>query len=214
MSPFHYPRRNIMFTLKRPMIVIACALLLASTVAAQNLQQEARSAAAGSQSVTIIIERQQLRFAGPVSAQEVKLEVFNQAGEMVYDSGFVSGAELSWALRNTSGEAVPSGLYAYPLTVKDANSETPALRRGNLIVERGRDREPQTDRLWVTSQDAIGAEAAISGGELTASSGPETSVVGTRIGRSVASKGSPINLQSFGTAGQIAKFGGGGCLGM
>src|SRR5262249_1619167 len=90
MSPFHYPRRNTMFTLKRPMIAIACALLCALPVAAQNLQQEASPAAAGSQSVTIIIERQQLRFAVPASAQEVKLEVFNQPEEK----------SLNWA-RNT-----------------------------------------------------------------------------------------------------------------
>jgi len=63
------------------MIVIACALLWASPVAAQNLQQEARPAAAGSQSVTVIIERKQLRFAVLSSAQEVKLEVFNQPEE-------------------------------------------------------------------------------------------------------------------------------------
>ena len=90
MSPFHYPRRNTMFIMKCCMIVIACALLWASPVAAQNLQQEARPAAAGPQSVTIIIERQQLRFAVPSSGQEVKLEVFNQPEEK----------SLNWA-RNT-----------------------------------------------------------------------------------------------------------------
>src|SRR4029434_5218955 len=86
-----------------------------------------------SREVTVIIQQQQLRFAAPAYANKVTLEVFNQAGEMVYDSGLVSGAELSWTLRNTSGEAVPSGLYAYTLTVKEQNSETPALSRRNLV---------------------------------------------------------------------------------
>ncbi len=91
-------------------------LFLFAPVVAQETQpgtilQEAISR--DSREVTIIIQQQQLRFAAPASAQEVRLEVFNQAGETVYDSGLVGGAELSWALRNTSGEAVPSGLYAY-----------------------------------------------------------------------------------------------------
>ncbi|HKQ74784.1 MAG TPA: hypothetical protein VJ810_13915 [Blastocatellia bacterium] len=184
---------------------IVLALLCASTVMAQSLQQETRPTPGGSQSVTVIIERQQLCFAAPASAQEVKLEVFNQAGELIYDSGFVSGAELSWALRNTSGEAIPSGLYAYTLTVREANSEAPAHRYGHLILESGH------NRLWVTNQGAVGAEAAISGGELTASSGPETSVVGARIGRASAAR-STLNLDFFGTPGRIPMFTGGDFL--
>src|SRR5262249_16726933 len=168
-----------MISTKQILVFLVC-LLLYATVVAQERQSATTSRDTNSREVTIIIQQQQLRFTAPSSAQEVRLEVFNQAGEVVYDSGLVSGPELSWALQNTSGEAVPSGLYAYALTLKEANPETPALRRGPLIVERGRDREPQTDRLWVTSQDAVGAEATLSGGELTASSGPETNVVGTR----------------------------------
>ena len=119
-----------------------------------------------SRDVTIIIQQQRLCFTALASVQEVQLEVFNLAGETVYDSGPVMGQELSWALQNTSGEAVPGGLYAYTMRIKEANSETSALRRGHLILESGR------DRLWVTNQEAIGAESSLSGGELTVSSGP------------------------------------------
>lgn len=41
-----------MFTIKRILIVFACALLCASPLAAQSRQQETRPAGAGSQSVT------------------------------------------------------------------------------------------------------------------------------------------------------------------
>ncbi|MGH9766079.1 MAG: hypothetical protein ACREAB_01490 [Blastocatellia bacterium] len=197
---------------KQILAVLVC-LLLHATAVAQEPQLAMPSRETVSRDVTIIIQQQQLRFTAPTSALEVRLEVFNQAGEMVYDSGLVGGPELFWALRNASGEAVPSGLYAYTLTVKEANAETTALRRGHLIVERGRDRDPQTDRLWVTNQGAIGAEAALSGGELTVSSGPETSVAGAQIGRRETSKGTPkVNLDGFGTTGRIAKFGGGDFL--
>src|SRR5262249_10543835 len=195
--------RKIMNSTKQILMILACLLLYAPVIA-QERQPAAPSR--DSREVTIIIQQQQLRFIAPASAQELKLEVFNQAGETIYDSGLVSGPELSWALRNASGEGVPSGLYAYTLSVKEANSETPTLRRGHLILESGR------DRLWVTSQDALRAGGSMSGGELTGCCGPEMNVVGARIGRSVASKGSPINLSGFGTAGQIAKFGGGDFL--
>jgi len=188
--------------MKQILVILVCLLFYTPLVVAQEPQpatisRDTRSR--GSREVTIIIQQQQLRFAAPTSAQEVRLEIFNQAGEMVYDSGIISGAELSWALQNTSGETVPSGLYAYTLTIKEPNSETPALRRGHLILESGR------DRLWVTNQGAIGAEAAVSGGELTVSSGPETSVAGARIGRAAAAR-STFNLDFFGTPGRIPKF--------
>src|SRR5262249_9593504 len=107
-------------------------LIYAPLAVAQELQPTTISRdplSRDSREVTIIIQQQQLRFTAPASAQELRLEVFNQAGELVYDSGLITGQELSWALRNVSGEAVPSGLYAYTLTIKEANSETPATRR-------------------------------------------------------------------------------------
>src|SRR5262249_10859895 len=152
-------------------------LLPYATVVAQERQSVMPSRGVASQEVTVIIQQRQIRFTAPASAQEIRLEVFNKAGESLYDSGHVSGAELTWDLQNATGEALASGLYAYTLTVKEANAETSISRRGHLILESGR------DRLWVTSQGAIGAEATVSDGELTASAGPETSVAGSRIGR-------------------------------
>ncbi|HKQ75089.1 MAG TPA: hypothetical protein VJ810_15440 [Blastocatellia bacterium] len=196
-----------MSTLKCSLFVFACALLCAPQAAAQSLQQDSKKARNGSQAITVIIEHQQLRFTGPAIAQQTRLEAFNQAGELVYDSGFVSGSEISWALHNSLGAAIPSGLYAYTLTVKEANSETPTMRRGHLIIERGRDRDPQTDRLWVTNQGAIGADESLTGAELAVSSGPESSVAGARIDRSSVAR-STLNFDIFGTPGRIPMFAG------
>jgi len=186
------------------MIVLACALLCEATVVAQNLQQNSKQASDGSQSVAIIIERGRLRFTAPASAQELRLEVFDKSGELVYDSGVLSTPEISWDLQNANGGDIPSGLYSYTLTIKDANSETPATRRGRLILESGR------DRLWVTSQGAIGAEESLSGGELTVSSDSEVAVAGARLGRRAASNArhATNGLNSFDTAtpGRIPKF--------
>jgi len=192
--------------MKRIPIILACALLCSASTAAQNLHQETPQARVNSQSLTIIIENQRLHFAASASTQEVRLEVFNQAGELVYDSGVFTGSELFWNLHNASGEAIPSGLYAYTLTIKDVNSEAPATRRGHLILESG------SDRLWVTSQGAVGAEESLNGGELTVSSGPETTVAGARMGERASSKArhatNGFDIFDTPTPGRIPKFGG------
>src|SRR5215468_3589999 len=135
-----------MYYAKRSIAILLGALFCASFAQAQDNKPETQSDHANAREVTIIIQQQQLRFIPPASSQEFRLEVFNKAGESVYDSGLITGQELSWNLHNTSCEAVPSGLYAYTLTVKEASAETPALRRGHLILESGR------DRIWVTNQ--------------------------------------------------------------
>src|SRR5215813_11459790 len=190
---------------KQFLVILVCLSLYTPLAAAQEPQPATPSRNMPSHEVTVIIQQQQIRFTASTLAQEVRLEVFNQSGERIYDSGVVSGAEISWALQDANGEAVPSGLYAYTLSVKEVNADTYTLRRGHMIVERGRDRDPQTDRLWVTSQGTVGGEAALSGGELTASSGPETSVAGARIGRDDKTQ-STLNLDFFGTPGRIPMF--------
>src|SRR5262245_54592626 len=80
------------------------------------------------QDVQIIIQSQQVRITALSSVVEIQLQVFDKEGAMVYDSGLLSGSELSWTLQNASGEAIPSGLYEYKLSVKEANAETSTLR--------------------------------------------------------------------------------------
>jgi len=204
-----------MFAISKQFTITLFIALTAGTVAqAQSLTAPARGgqiAQPAVEDVQIIIQSQQLRISSRSTVVELQLQVFDRNGVIVYDSGLVSGSELSWAFRNTSDEAIPSGLYAYTLTVKDANAETSALRRGHMIVERGRDRDPQTDRLWVTSQGPVGAEASVSAGEMTVSTGPEANVVGARIGRAAAAS-STLNLDFFGTPGRIPMFTGGDSL--
>jgi hypothetical protein len=181
---------------KRSFVTFLGALLYASAALAQDNKPEANAV-----DVTVIIQQQQVRFAAPASAQEVRLEVINQNGEVVYESGPVSGPGLSWALKNTSGEAIPSGHYTYTLTVKGANADTALLRRGNLILERRR------ERVWV------GAEASPGSGGVTILTSPEVSAASVLSGPDRARPESPTaSLNGFGTAGQIPKFGGGDFL--
>src|SRR5262245_57411527 len=171
---------------KHILSIQACLFFCVSLAVAQEPQLARRSQGASSREVTVVIQQQQLRFIAPASTQELRLEVLNKAGELVYDSGFVAGAELSWDLRNAGSVEIPGGLYAYTLTIKEIDSETPATRRGHLILERGR------DQIWVTNQGAIGAEESLTGGEVTISSRAETNLAGARIGKDGESVKAPM----------------------
>ncbi|HKQ75811.1 MAG TPA: hypothetical protein VJ810_19085 [Blastocatellia bacterium] len=166
-----------MNTTKLILAILVCSFLSTTPAFAQEPQSAKASRDTSSREVTIVIKQQQLFFTASVSVQELRLEVHDKNGELVYDSGFVTGGELSWALRNASGGEIPGGLYAYKLTIKKTDDEAPVMRRGHMILERGR------DQLWVTNNGAIGVEEAINGGDVTVSSGADVSLAGAQIGK-------------------------------
>ena len=212
--------------LKQVLVIALCVVLCTPVALAQDRQGNARIA----QDVTIIIQQQQVRFIVQRAGEEMRLQVFDQTGELVYDSGAIVNAELIWPLRNGGGEALKSGLYAYSLSIKETGAETARVRRGHFIVDRAKDRDGHADKLWVTSQGEgdVGAEltmardenAAIAGTAISNGSGERT--VGRRAeitdrdeaGRTIeaetqsqpeAGKAAAAALAA-GTIGQIAKF--------
>jgi hypothetical protein len=183
--------------------------------------------------VTIIIQQQQVRFAARKAGEEMHLQVFDQSGELIYDSGAIVNAELTWPLQDGAGEAIKSGLYTYKLSIRDAGAETARVRRGHFIVDRAKDRDGNTDKLWVTSQGEgnVGAEltlardenVAIAGTAMNNNGGERTTGQRTEItGRDAAGPTVETEAQSqskpekgagttaaavvAGTVGQIAKF--------
>ncbi len=222
-----------MWAIKRVPAIALC-VLFCLTVMAQDLPRNASGRTAASQDVTIIIEQQQVRFIAQKAGEEMRLQVFDQTGELVFDSGAVAAAEVNWPLQAASGEMLKSGLYAYTLSMREAGQTEARPRRGHLIVDRAKDRDG-ADKLWVTSQNenAVGAEltvardeaatvagAAISNGE---NGGDQRTVVrhGTITGRDESGRKVDAEPTSqtksakavteggtgaTGTIGQIAKF--------
>src|SRR4030095_9017913 len=187
---------------------------------ASGKQQEAQAASPLAQDVLIIIQQEQVRFTSQKAAAEMQLQIFDQAGQLVYDSGAVTGPELTWVLRQADGEAVKSGLYAYTLSVKEGGAEAARVRRGHFIVDRAVERDGQTDRLWVTSQSEGGV-----GSELTVARSAGVTVAGTSATAGERADGSARSGQDHeqmtgnsqnvsaaagitgtGAAGRIAKF--------
>ncbi|MGH9832341.1 MAG: hypothetical protein ACREBD_10420 [Blastocatellia bacterium] len=158
---------------KRLIAILLCALLSAPALLAQDKKAESQTNNTIAQDVTIIIQQQQVRFTARSAVEQMQLQVFNQSGELAFDSGLVTAYEINWPFQYANGEAIKSGLYAYTLSIKEAGAETAHVRRGHFIVDRTQDRDG-ADKLWVTSQNTEGI-----GTELTVARDENGSIAGT-----------------------------------
>ena len=212
-----------MKSLKHFTVMLLSILLYLPMAQAQTEQvkrQEIQGASAITQDVLIIIQQEKVRFTAQKTVAEMQLQVFDQSGQLVYDSGAVAGPELTWSLRQADGETVKSGLYAYTLSIKDAGAADARSRRGHFIVDRAKDRDG-ADKLWVTSRDSdgVGAELTVARDENVTIAGtstnPERTVGRSSGGREVEAESQNRNdaikttsavAATAGTAGKIAKF--------
>jgi hypothetical protein len=167
--------RHLIFV-RHFIVILLCALLCVAATPAQDRKTESQASNPITQDVTIIIQQQQVRFTARSTVEQLQLQIFNQSGELTFDSGLITVNEINWPFQNADGEAIKSGLYAYALSIKEAGTETARVRRGHFIVDRARDRDG-ADKLWVTSRDGsgIGTELTVARDETGAVAGTTTS---------------------------------------
>lgn len=169
-----------MQTTKRLSAILLTVLLSLNATLAQLPQRSAPPA-----EVQIILQPEQVRFTAPTNVEQMRLQVFDQSGALVFDSQPLAVNQLDWRWLGTDGNPVKSGLYAYTLTIKEAgkaaNAATERVRRGHFIVDRAKERDGQTDRVWLTSQSdtSVGTEATVSRNDDTVIAGTRT--LGDRV---------------------------------
>ena len=199
-----------MQTIKRYITALLIALLISPVVPAQTPQDGKQ------QDVTIIIQQEKVRFAAQKAVAEMRLQIFDQTGQLVYDSGPLAEGELSWALQDGNGGALKSGLYAYTLSVKEAGAENARVRRGHFIVDKAKDRDGNTDKLWVTSVtgDGVGTELTVARDENATVAGATAPVrqeakeraATKHDGEDKKTEREALEVAGVGVPGQIAKF--------
>lgn len=198
-------------------LCVSLSIPMAQAASVAAGQQDVQSAKVSQEDLTIIIQQEQVRFTARKTVAEMQLQIFDQTGQMVFDSGVMAQQELAWAFRQVNGESVKSGVYAYMLTVKEAEAEAPRVRRGHFIVDRAKERDNQTDKLWVTSQNdsSIGADLTVARNENTVVAGAaiprerDSEEVATRevVARDNAPEAkAALAAAASGTTGRIAKF--------
>src|ERR1041384_5549922 len=121
------------------MRIFSLSLLLLSVPAIALAQTEPRAklpAPIPDLPVTDSVSAKGVRFAAPGRLGQMRLEVFNAAGESRYNSEFQPGTVRDWAVRDNQGLALPDGLYLCVVTIRDLAGRL-SLKQGNVMVQSG-----------------------------------------------------------------------------
>ncbi len=143
-------------SLKQNLATVFLCLFAASAAFGQNVAPE----------LNITLGEQRVKFAPTRSFQEMRLEVLNSVGEIVF-THLTADAEFDWNLRAGNSEALAPGLYRYTLALK-FGADQARQHTGHFIVEKGQ------DQVWLTASE--GTE--VSGTVLSASRSGGRSITG------------------------------------
>jgi hypothetical protein len=128
--------KKIMGTVRLIFSIIVSAVILTGSAAAQDAaasqQQQQQAAAASGAVVTASSTASGVRFASPGASRRIRLEVYTQAGERLFDSDFRAGNIIDWEAQGLS-----DGSYLCVVTVEDLAGK--ASRRLSAVgVSQGR----------------------------------------------------------------------------
>jgi hypothetical protein len=130
-----------MKTTQRTFLLALCLCILAiGTTWAQTNNTGAAPA-----ELNITVGEQRLKFAPTKAFLEMRLNIFNSQGELVYGTA-TAEAELQWLVKNNNDEALVPGLYAYVLTLKYGENDE-RQHKGHFVIEKGQ------DQLWLTAEN-------------------------------------------------------------
>ncbi|HLD86265.1 MAG TPA: gliding motility-associated C-terminal domain-containing protein [Patescibacteria group bacterium] len=65
---------------------------------------------------------------------EWRVEIFNLAGERLFDGGANTAGQVRWSLTTNTGSRVPNGTYFYIITVRGPNGEIKHSKVKKLVV--------------------------------------------------------------------------------
>ena len=149
-----------MFTLKRFVGSSLCVLVLAGTAFAQenrapinNSQEPVLSAPL----VTATSTARRVRFVSPGTVVQLRLEVYNEAGQKLFDTELHGGNVLDWHLQDGAGQDLQAGSYACVLTIKSLSGRL-SQRVGLVTVndKKAAIRAAEGAELSLAQQQTIG----------------------------------------------------------
>src|SRR5688572_22118855 len=97
-------------------------LVLCGTVLAQEnpapVEKPRETNTAAPPVVTATASAKRVRFLSPGSVVQLRLEVYNDAGEKLFDTELRGGNVLDWHLQDGAGQHLQAGAYACVMTIK------------------------------------------------------------------------------------------------
>src|SRR6266576_3012122 len=105
----------------KPMRMLPVCLLLTLCIVSLALGQEAKKEIATDQTqiITASTTPNRLRIAAPSAVVQLRLEVYDDAGQKLFDTEQRGGNVLDWHLQGSSGERVLDGTYLCLVTSKN-----------------------------------------------------------------------------------------------
>lgn len=111
-----------MFTFKRLIGHSLVVFFLAGTALAQNLAQKnptpIENPTGSAPLLTASASRERVRFVSPGTVVRLRLEVYHETGQKLFDSELHRGNVLDWHLQDGAGQRLAAGSYACVVTIK------------------------------------------------------------------------------------------------
>jgi hypothetical protein len=115
-------KERIMFTVARHIVGrrwIVASLMICALSNAARAQDQSQAKPSGSNTlITAAATTEHVRFTAPNTVAQLRLEVYAEAGQKVYDTELRGGSVVDWHLQDSDGQRVASGTYACLLTVR------------------------------------------------------------------------------------------------
>jgi hypothetical protein len=128
-------------TIKRLLLFFTLSLILSASSTPAQTEKSAESRTVSSPAVTASVNGGQVRFASAGQVLQIRLEIYNGAGEVTFDSGLRQGSVLDWKVADASA-AMGDGSYLAVVTVRDFHNRfgqklsTLSLRSGQITLSR------------------------------------------------------------------------------
>ncbi len=105
--------------------------------------------------VTAAATAERVRFVSPGIVVQLRLEVYNETGQKIFDTELHGGNVLDWHLQDGGGERLPSGSYACVLTIKSLSGRL-SQRVGLVTVDDKKAAVEGAAQLSIAQQQTIG----------------------------------------------------------
>jgi hypothetical protein len=115
---YRKPSKGEQIMTKLKHLVSICTLILCSALLAS-----AQSQTPSFSTVNITPEADRVRINSTGDALEMRVEVSDEAGHVVFESGPVSGQQLDWKMTDAQGERVAPGTYLVTVTFRTASGK-------------------------------------------------------------------------------------------